>query len=154
MRQVVLLFTLQHFSRKEEEFQAVDELVLRKLWLAQSHLHLAGWAHSCDPEPPLPVPAGEAALNRGLTPAVTRVSQSRGLMCRHQELNKHMTAGTSAWAHLTSGLYHQGFLYQPRGHVGWCHWGSCAGKTHEQKGFYTSKGTILPMSHTETGLEW
>lgn len=46
-------------------------------------------------------------INWGVTPAVTRVSHSRGLMCRHQELNRHTTAGMPARAHLTSGLYHQ-----------------------------------------------
>lgn len=87
------------------------------LWLAQIHLHLPGCAHSCDPEPPLPVPAGGAALNWGLTPAVTKISQSRGLMCRHPRAEQaHDSRHECLHGHISyqvcTTAYHA--LHQPR----------------------------------------
>lgn len=48
------------------------------------------------PRATMPALAGRTGLNLGLTQAVKRVSQKEVLMCRHQELSKHMTADISA----------------------------------------------------------
>lgn len=78
---------------------------------------------------------------RGCTPAVRlETSQSRGGMCTHQELNKPRTAGMSAWAHLTPGVYHQHLpcIVPAQGRT--CHWSSRAGKPRSDRAPTPEKG--------------